>query len=140
MPYFWWLRLKLSYNISKNPLRRFIEVQKHIEFHLPHYVILKLISLPTNLFHYPTQQYSVFNETYTRLKSMIQRFHIVFLKLKAVRARNPQAMQQNKYGLNWANSALLPRWWIPCPYSHYFEMKWFEISEVKFSILWKYNW
>ena len=39
VPYFWWLRLKLSYNVSKNLLRWFIGVWKHIEFHLPHYEI-----------------------------------------------------------------------------------------------------
>ena len=32
MPYFWWLRLILSYNISKNPLRGFIWVQKILNF------------------------------------------------------------------------------------------------------------
>ena len=39
VPYFLWLRLKLSYNISKNLLRGFIMEQKHIEFHMPHYEI-----------------------------------------------------------------------------------------------------
>ena len=37
VPNFWWL--KLSYKVSKKPLSGFIEVQKHIEFHLPHHKI-----------------------------------------------------------------------------------------------------
>ena len=37
VPYFQWLRLKLSYNKSKNPLRGFIWVQKNIGIHLPYY-------------------------------------------------------------------------------------------------------
>ena len=44
VPYFWWLCLRLSYNVSKNPLRGFIGVQKRIEFYLPHYKIPQLSS------------------------------------------------------------------------------------------------
>ena len=36
VPNFWWLCTKFSCKISKNPLRRFIWIQKSIEFQLPH--------------------------------------------------------------------------------------------------------
>ena len=39
MPNFWWLCLKPSYKISKNPLNMLIGGEKSIEFHLSHYEI-----------------------------------------------------------------------------------------------------
>ena len=58
-----------------------------------------------------------FNKTYTGLMSFLQRFQICFAQNLAVRARNPPARQYSRYGLKWADMALLPSWWIPCLYS-----------------------
>ena len=52
------------------------------------------------------------------------------LKILAVRAWNPPARQYSQYGLNWADSALLPSCWIPCPYSKNFKKYRFVISYV----------
>ena len=43
-PNLFWLSIKQSYNVSKNPLRTLIWIQKSIEFHLPHYEIPQLSS------------------------------------------------------------------------------------------------
>jgi len=56
-----------------------------------------------------------FNKPYTALKCM--RIQIYFSKIPAVRPWNPPAMQYSRYGLNLADSALLPSWCIPRPYS-----------------------
>ena len=38
-PNFWWVSIKQSYNISKNPLRIILLKWKSVEFQLPHYGI-----------------------------------------------------------------------------------------------------
>ena len=43
VPNFWRLTPKLCYQISRNPLRMFIWMQKAIEFYLKHYEILQLL-------------------------------------------------------------------------------------------------
>ena len=39
VPNIWWLCLKLSFKVSKNPSKGLIRMQKTIEIHLPHYKI-----------------------------------------------------------------------------------------------------